>query len=107
MKRPSWWLSYVLTSCCLAFSAGGKYGGNGAFRRNADANVEKYNMMLPTISRRSLLTGMMKSRRTVYQNFSIPCHNISVPSYRIPVQTRTSAAAHGPNWRFKRTIPPA
>jgi len=54
------------TSCCLAFSAGGKYGGSGAFKRNADANVEKYNMMFPTISRRSLLTEMTKSRRKLY-----------------------------------------
>src|SRR6267154_550683 len=58
----------MLTSCCLAFSAGGKYGGSGALRRNADASVEKYNMMLPTISRRSFVTGMMKSRRTLYTN---------------------------------------
>ena len=53
------------TSCCLAFSAGGKYGGSGALNRNADASVEKYKMMFPTISRRSLLTGTMKSRRTL------------------------------------------
>ena len=58
--------SEQLTSCCLAFSAGGKYGGSGALRRNADASVEKYNMMLPTISRRSFITGIMKSRRTLY-----------------------------------------
>ena len=56
----------MLTSCCLAFSAGGKYGGSGALRRNAEASVEKYNMMLPTISRRSFVTGMMNSRRTLY-----------------------------------------
>jgi len=53
------------TSCCLACSAGGKYGGSGALNRKADANVEKYKMMFPTISRRSLLTGKMKSRRTL------------------------------------------
>jgi hypothetical protein len=57
----------MLTSCCLALSAGGKYGGSGALRRNADANVEKYSMMFPAISRRSFITGMMKSRRTLYK----------------------------------------
>jgi len=83
------------TSCCLAFSAGGKYGGSGAFKRNADANVEKYNMMFPTISRRSLLTEMTKSRRKLYIEkkktpiYQSMCHanHVGVLSYRIPIFT--------------------
>ena len=68
------------TSCCLAFSAGGKYGGSGAFKRNADANVEKYNMMFPAISRRSLLTEMTKSRRKLYiEKKKTPDLSIDVP----------------------------
>ena len=59
-----------LTKRCLDFSAGGKYGGSGAFRRKAAARVEKLNMMFPTISLRSLLTGRMNSLRTLYEDIS-------------------------------------
>ena len=54
----------IHTKRSRASSAGGRYGGKGAFKRNADAKTEKYSMMLPAISRRSLLTGRMKSLLT-------------------------------------------
>jgi len=84
----------IQTSCCLAFSAGGKYGGSGAFRRNADASVEKYNMMFPTISRRSLFTGMMKSRRTLCIKVNTqkqpPWRPVSPCTYIVLVQMRVT-----------------
>ena len=100
-----------LTSSCLAFSAGGKYGGSGALRRNADASVEKYNIMLPTISRRSLVTGTMKSRRTLYTIRTListtrHTRHTSIQSYRVPVKA-TLGATDILEARGLRTIPRA
>ena len=55
-------------------SAGGKYGGRGALSRNAAANVEKPRIMFPTIARRSLFTGTIKSCRTLckHTNYNRP-----------------------------------
>jgi hypothetical protein len=58
-------IAALRTNSCRAPSAGGRYGVNGALRRNADDSTEKYRMIFPTISLRCLLTGVMKSRRTV------------------------------------------
>jgi hypothetical protein len=46
-------------------------------------------MMFPTISLRSLVTGMMKSRRTLYklnQLHSTHTHRPGVPTYSVPVK---------------------
>ena len=74
-----------LTRRNLASSAGGRYGGSGDFRANAADKVEKYKMMLPTISRRSLLTGSMKSRRTVCATQTLAFVSVLCESdYRMP-----------------------
>src|SRR5260370_42069483 len=54
-------------------SAGGRYGGRGALSRNAAANVEKPRIMFPTISRRSLFTGTIKSCRTLCKYINYNC----------------------------------
>ncbi len=55
----------MLTRRSRESSAGGRYGGSGDLSRKADARTEKYKMTFPTISRLSLLTGMIKSDLTV------------------------------------------
>jgi len=54
-------------------SAGGRYGGRGALSRNPAANVEKPRIMFPTISRRSLFTGTIKSCRTLCKHINHNC----------------------------------
>ena len=79
-----------LTRRSRASSAGGRYGGSGDFRANAADKVEKYRMMLPTISRRSLLTGSMKSRRTVCTTQTLTDTTVLCESnYRMPTGTKS------------------